>query len=318
MDLAERIIGGDQRAAARLMRLVDDADPSALPALAAIWRHAGRAGVIGITGSPGSGKSTLIDGLIALLRAAGHRVGVVAVDPTSPFTGGAILGDRVRMQRHAIDAGVFIRSLATRGSLGGLSASAGTVAMILDAIGFDRVLLETVGVGQDEVDVASHADVTVVVVPPGLGDDVQAQKAGVLEIADVLVVSKADLPDAERTARDLEAGVGLGPAGGRRPAVLRCSASTGQGMDALAAHIETMLADRAATGRAGEAAWQRTERLVADLVCRDLRREVERRMASDPAVLAVLERVRLREVGPHEAAATLLERLNLSRPEAPG
>jgi LAO/AO transport system kinase len=197
------ILAGDVRAAARLMRDLDDRRQSAMDALKALYPHTGKAYIVGITGNPGAGKSTVVDALISHYRAAGENVGVVAVDPTSPFSGGAILGDRIRMQRHALDPGVFIRSLATRGYLGGLSRSTFDVAHVLDAMGYSRILIETVGVGQDEVDVMKAAHTTVVVTVPGLGDDIQAIKSGLLEVADVLVVNKADREGADRTERDL-------------------------------------------------------------------------------------------------------------------
>ena len=202
--LADRIVGGDVRAAARLMRDLDDRYPEAEATLRAIFPHTGRAWVIGITGSPGAGKSTLTDQLIGLHRRAGRTVGVIAVDPTSPFSGGAILGDRIRMQDHATDPGVFIRSLGTRGHLGGLSRSTSELVHVLDAMGKDVILVETVGVGQDEIEIASLAHTVVVVAVPGMGDDVQAIKAGVLEIADVFCVNKADREGADRTIRDLQ------------------------------------------------------------------------------------------------------------------
>lgn len=199
----DQILAGDVRAAARLMRDLDDRRDSALDTLKQLFPHTGKAYLVGVTGNPGAGKSTVVDALIAHYRAAGEKVGVVCVDPTSPFSGGAILGDRIRMQRHALDPGVFIRSLATRGHLGGLSRSTFDVAHVLDAMGFQRVLIETVGVGQDEVDVMKAAHTTVVVTVPGLGDDIQAIKSGLLEVADVLVVNKSDREGADRTERDL-------------------------------------------------------------------------------------------------------------------
>jgi LAO/AO transport system kinase len=202
--LADRILGGDVRAAARLMRDLDDRYPEAETTLRAIFPRTGRAWVIGITGSPGAGKSTLTDQLIAHHRRAGRTVGVIAVDPTSPFSGGAILGDRIRMQDHATDPGVFIRSLGTRGHLGGLSRSTSELVHVLDAMGKQVILVETVGVGQDEIEIASLAHTVVVVAVPGMGDDVQAIKAGVLEIADIFCVNKADREGADRTVRDLQ------------------------------------------------------------------------------------------------------------------
>jgi len=201
--VVEQILRGEVRAAARLMRDLDDGIPAAREVLKKLYPHSGRAHIIGITGSPGVGKSTLTDRLIQYLRQEGHTVGVVAVDPTSPFSGGAILGDRIRMQRHALDEGVFIRSLATRGHFGGLTASSRAVITVLDAMGKDYILVETVGVGQDEVEIAATAYTTMVVTVPGLGDDIQAIKAGILEVADILVVNKADREGASRTYQDL-------------------------------------------------------------------------------------------------------------------
>lgn len=200
---AERVLAGDVRAASRLMRNIDDGDPSATPTLQELFPRTGRAYVVGITGSPGAGKSTLTNRLIAHYRRQGLKVGVLAVDPTSPFSGGAILGDRIRMQEHAVDDGVFIRSLATRGNLGGLSRATGDCIRVMDAMGLDVILVETVGVGQDEIDIAQMAHTTLVVVVPGMGDDIQAIKAGILEIADVFVVNKADRDGADRMVREL-------------------------------------------------------------------------------------------------------------------
>ena len=201
--MVEQILQGEVRAAARLMRELDDGVPAARETLKHLYRHSGRAHIIGLTGSPGAGKSTLTDRLIQYLRQQGKTVGVVAVDPTSPFSGGAILGDRIRMQRHATDEGVFIRSLATRGHFGGLTASARAVITVLDAMGKDYILVETVGVGQDEVEIAATAYTTIVVTVPGMGDDIQAIKAGILEVADILVVNKADREGASRTYQEL-------------------------------------------------------------------------------------------------------------------
>ncbi|HSN13644.1 MAG TPA: methylmalonyl Co-A mutase-associated GTPase MeaB [Anaeromyxobacteraceae bacterium] len=230
--VAERVLSGDPRVAARLMRDLDDRLPEAETALRALFPRTGRAHVIGLTGAPGSGKSSLTDRLIGHLRGEGKTVGVVAVDPTSPFSGGAILGDRIRMQEHATDPGVFIRSLATRGHLGGLSRSTSDVVLVMDAMGKDVVIVETVGVGQDEIEVASLAHTVVVVTVPGLGDDVQAIKAGVLEIADVFAVNKADREGADRAVRDLQYMLELrrtiaGPPAGEHDAAHRPSGAVG-------------------------------------------------------------------------------------------
>ncbi|MFP3868155.1 MAG: methylmalonyl Co-A mutase-associated GTPase MeaB [Desulfobacteraceae bacterium] len=203
MDIVEQIRQGDIRTSARLIRDIDDGRPEARTALKALYPYTGRAHIIGITGAPGVGKSTLTDKMIQYLREQDKTVGVVAVDPTSPFSGGAILGDRIRMQRHATDEGVFIRSLATRGHFGGLTVSARAVIAVLDAMGKDYILVETVGVGQDEVEIVSTAHTTVVVTVPGMGDDIQAIKAGILEVGDLFVINKADRDGAERTYQDL-------------------------------------------------------------------------------------------------------------------
>ncbi|MDD2897807.1 MAG: methylmalonyl Co-A mutase-associated GTPase MeaB, partial [Desulfuromonadaceae bacterium] len=202
MSLAEQVLNGNIRAAARLMRDIDDGRPQAVDELKHLYPHTGNAFIIGITGPPGAGKSTLVDQLTASFRSKGKKVGVVAIDPTSPFTGGAILGDRIRMNRHSCDDGVFIRSLATRGALGGLSRSTSDVALVMDALGMEIVIIETVGVGQDEVDIVKEAHTTCVVMVPGLGDDIQAIKAGILEIGDIFVVNKSDREGADRTARE--------------------------------------------------------------------------------------------------------------------
>jgi LAO/AO transport system kinase len=239
---AQQVLAGDRGAAARLMRDLDDGIAGATEDLARLYPRTGRAFVIGVTGMPGVGKSTLVSALIGRYRAAGAQVGVVAVDPSSPFSGGALLGDRVRMQQHATDGGVFIRSLATRGQLGGLSRSTVDVVSVLDAAGFDRIIVETVGVGQAEVDVMTAADVVVVATAPGLGDEVQALKAGILEIADVLVVNKADREGADRAAKDLTTMLDLAQRGRGTPAgaapVLASIASTGAGIDALVQAID--------------------------------------------------------------------------------
>jgi LAO/AO transport system kinase len=201
--IAENVLKGDVRATAQLIRRIDDGDREILPALAQIYRHAGNAYIIGFTGSPGVGKSTLVDRIITKFREDGKTVGVLAIDPTSPFSGGAILGDRIRMQRHFLDEDVFIRSLATRGKFGGLTRSTADAIVVLDAMGKDVIIVETVGVGQDEVDIVNNAHTTIVVTVPGMGDDIQAIKAGLMEIGDLFVVNKADREGSNKTVREI-------------------------------------------------------------------------------------------------------------------
>src|SRR5574341_2501056 len=246
MDLAQKVLEGDVRSLVRLMTLIENGAADAIPALKTLYPHTGKAYIVGITGPPGSGKSTLTDRLTEAYRARGQTVGIVAVDPTSPFTGGAILADRLRMQRHFLDEGVFIRSMATRGHLGGLARSTNDVVDVLDAAGKAIVFIETVGVGQDEVDVVKAAHSSVVVMVPGLGDGVQAIKAGIMEIGDIFVVNKADREGADRTVQDIEMALMMNPVRGPwEPRICRTVATKGDGipelLEAIEAHREFVL-----------------------------------------------------------------------------
>ena len=311
--LAEQVRAGDLRLAARLIRDLDDRLPMARAVLQKLWPYTGRAFVLGITGNPGAGKSTVVDSLIAHYRRSGLRVGVVAIDPSSPFSGGAILGDRIRMQRHALDDGVFIRSMASRGHLGGLSRSTGEVVAVLDAIGFDIVIIETVGVGQGEVDVVAQADTKVVVTVPGLGDEVQAIKAGILEIADVLVVNKADREGADRTVRDLMTMLdlrgsdpslmtaGAQEAPGRDVEIIRTVAMRGEGIPELAEAITRH--QKREEGHGLQRRHRRAERDLQEAVSDRLQQVMAQQLAARPEIL---QKVQQRVLDPYSAAEQLL------------
>jgi LAO/AO transport system kinase len=294
----DAILQGEVRAAARLMRDLDDRRPDAMNALKQLFPHTGKAYVVGVTGNPGAGKSTVVDAMIAHYRAQGERVGVIAVDPTSPFSGGAILGDRIRMQRHALDPDVFIRSLATRGHLGGLSRSTFDVAHVLDAMGYQRILIETVGVGQDEVEVMKAAHSTVVVTVPGLGDDIQAIKAGLLEVADVLVVNKADREGADRTERDLMHMLDLRTGDRKDVEIVRTIATRGTAEGSGIAELATAIEAHRTRAWTGPAAAERAEaRASAQLS------ELVRALLADRASRTMAARG-----GLHEIARSVVER----------
>jgi LAO/AO transport system kinase len=330
--LAEKVLARDVRATARACRLADDRVGDYLAILKDLFPHTGRAWTVGVTGNPGAGKSTLTDRLIKALRERGQRVGVVAIDPTSPFTGGAILGDRIRMQEHSVDPGVFIRSLATRGALGGLSRSAADVVRVLDAWGADVILVETVGVGQDEIEITRMAHTTLVVTAPGLGDEVQAIKAGILECADVFAVNKADREGADGAVRDLELMIALGgevakagahsrghrageldlqkqsvshAAGGWLPKILRTVATRGQGIAELLAALEQ---HRAWLESSEQGAERRAARLRGALYVhlRDALAEAALQ-ALGAEIDAAAEAVSKREMDPYTAAERLVD-----------
>jgi LAO/AO transport system kinase len=299
---------GEPRAVARLISQVEDSSPVLREVMAALAPLSGRARVVGLTGAPGVGKSTSTGALVSALRARGERVGVLAVDPSSPFTGGALLGDRVRMQEHATDEGVFIRSMASRGQLGGLARATPQALRVLDAAGCDTVIIETVGVGQAEVEIASLADTTVVLLAPGMGDGIQAAKAGILEVGDVFVVNKADRDGAEATARELRQMLRHGehlPGTWRAP-VLLTVASRGQGMSDLVAEIDRHAAWLASSGAGERRRDQRASREIEEIALDRLRsRMADLRGASALGELA--RSVRLGELDPYGAADVLVD-----------
>ena len=305
MELAERVLAGEERAIARAITVVEDESAEAAALVRALFGHTGDARVIGVTGPPGAGKSTLVDAMTAAWRRDGTSVGILAVDPTSPYTGGAILGDRIRMQAHAGDRGVFVRSMATRGHLGGVARATGDAALVLAASGKDRVVIETVGVGQGEVEVVRTADVSIVVTIPGAGDDVQTLKAGIMEIADIFVVNKADREGADRTAAEIAAATSLVDVapGGWRPPVLQTQAPTGKGVDELLATLRRF----ADTGGDSPARRQaRARHRLFDLLTRRCHAKLvgseERRAAVAAAVTSIADG----DVDPYTAADTLL------------
>jgi LAO/AO transport system kinase len=309
--LVEGVLRGDVRAVARAITVVEDGGAQAAPLLAALFPHAGRAVVLGVTGPPGAGKSTLVDRITAHLRRAGKTVGIVAVDPTSPYSGGAILGDRIRMQAHAVDEGVFIRSMATRGHLGGLAAATGHVLTVLSASGKDVILVETVGVGQDEVEIVATADVSLVVLVPGLGDEVQALKAGIMEIADIFVVNKADRDGVERVVAEIQSMLSMGSHEAEPPAIVKTVATTDQGIAELMAAVDAFRSRAEATGvlQAKQRAHLRHQ---FEQTLQDRLMERLRARSLSPSVAArLLDRMSAREIDPFTAAEEVLRDLGL-------
>lgn len=305
-----QILSGHKRSVARAISLVENEDPIKLPLLEALYPHTGTAYVLGITGSPGAGKSSLVDRLIQYLRGQGKQVGVLAVDPTSPYTGGALLGDRVRMVRHATDTGVYIRSMGTRGNLGGLSRSSREVIRILDACGCDVILVETVGVGQSELDVMHVADSVCVVLHPGAGDVVQAFKAGIMEIADLFVVNKSDLPGAENVVAEIEEMLDVSrKEAAWRPPVVKASSKEDRGIgeiwEAAEEHVRYLQESRLWDERRSQKAAEEVVEIARELIIRDISARLEQ-LAHE---LSCFEEVRNRQRDPYSAARQVAEQL---------
>jgi LAO/AO transport system kinase len=309
------VLAGDPRAIARAMSLVEDESPAGAELLRALHARTGRAFLVGVTGPPGAGKSTLVDRLTLEARTAGTRVGVIAVDPTSPFSGGAVLGDRVRMGRHAGDAGVFIRSMATRGHLGGVARTTTDVASILDAAGMGLIFIETVGVGQDEVEVARMADVTVVVLVPGTGDEVQALKAGIMEIADIFVVNKADREGADRLVQAIAANQALQAfaPGEWRPPILQTVATTGVGLAEVSSAVASYRAQL--PPHDGRRRARHAQRL-RDLLSTRFLEHLERTLPAGE-LDRMVDRITAGEIDPYSAASGLVEAYVERRAPAP-
>ncbi|MFI5179408.1 MAG: methylmalonyl Co-A mutase-associated GTPase MeaB [Vicinamibacterales bacterium] len=306
--LASRILTRDPRAIARAISLIENEAPGGAILVGQIYPKTGGAYLVGVTGPPGAGKSTLVDRLTAELRRLGRTVGILAVDPTSPYSGGAILGDRVRMQAHAEDEGVFIRSMATRGHLGGLARTTAEAAIVLDAAGFDVVMIETVGVGQDEVDIVRTADISVVTLVPGTGDEVQALKAGIMEIADIFVVNKADREGADRTAASIEGMLSLEhwSEDAWRPPVMRTVATTGAGVADLVAMIDRFREQTA--GTLGERRRARAEWRLREVLGRAFMQHLDAHVFEAGEFGRILDRIASRDVDPYRAADDVMAR----------
>ncbi len=307
--LAGRLVGGDKRALARAITLIESNDPAGWELVREVYPRTGAARIIGFTGPPGVGKSTLIGALTAELRKAEREVAVLSIDPSSPFTRGALLGDRIRLSDHFLDPGVFIRSMASRGALGGLSEAALQVALVMDAAGKDDVLIETVGVGQAEIDIVDHADTIVLVLMPGSGDSIQALKAGVMEIPDVIVINKADHPMTDTMVREVRGVLTLAhDPGGWQVPILRTEATRGEGAGELKEKIDEHRALIEAEGTLEQRRARNLRNEVLGIAASRLHRHLEESVADDDGVASLLDRVVRRELDPASAAGELLER----------
>ncbi len=304
--LAERLVAGDKRALARAITLIENGEPAGWELVSEVFPGTGNARIVGLTGPPGVGKSTLIGALTAKLREQHREVGVLSIDPSSPFTRGALLGDRIRLSEHFLDPGVFIRSMASRGALGGLAEAALQAALVMDASGKDDILLETVGVGQAEIDVVDHADTVVLALMPGSGDSIQALKAGVMEIPDVIVINKADHPLTDTMEREVRTVLSLGPSGSWKVPVLRTEAARGGGVAELLSKIDEHRRHIEAEGTLERRRARNLRAEVLGIAAARLRRSLEKRAEADPGVEGLLERVVRREIDPATAAAELL------------
>jgi LAO/AO transport system kinase len=307
-DLAENLLAGDKRALARAISLVENDDPEGWALVREVYPRTGRASVVGFTGPPGVGKSTLIGRLIEHVRGLDRQVAVLSIDPSSPFTQGALLGDRIRLTDHFLDPGVYIRSMASRGSLGGLSEATLQAALLMDASGKDDVFLETVGVGQAEVDIIDHADTVVLVLMPGSGDSIQALKAGVMEIPDVIAVNKADHPLTDTMVREIRGVLSLGPQEGWRVPIVKTEASRGEGVEELAGKIAEHREFIESEGTLAERRRRNLMNEVVALAAGRLRRKLEAEVKEDASVQELLDEVVARKLDPASAAARLLER----------
>jgi GTPase len=305
--LAERLLAGDRRALARGISLVENDEPSGWELVREVYPHTGRARIIGFTGPPGVGKSTLIGALVRHARAGGRSVGVLSVDPSSPFTSGALLGDRIRLSEHFLDEGVFIRSMANRGALGGLSEATLQAVLLMDAAGHDDVFIETVGVGQAEIDIIDHADTIVLGLMPGSGDSVQALKAGVMEIPDVIVVNKANHPLTDTMVREIRGVLALGPKTDWKVPIVRTEATENEGIEELAETIDRHHAHIAEAGTLEERRRRNLRNEVLELATARVRRELERSALSSDHAAELLDQVVRRRLDPASAARALLD-----------